>query len=554
MATRLTSAQGNTKFREARRAGDVGNRPWLLLLATIATSSASIALGHPISLSSAIVEVHEDHIIADLQIMLEDLVLYQQLAADGEHRYAADELRGAADKHSEFVQKYFTIRGSDGQLLAVTLQELDTSRIEEGGVHQTELMKKTVRYVLSFSVPQRQSFLTFVQTFGGPDATLPAIMDLMVLHNGVMLERPTQLSRGRPHTWKLDWDNPPTGEANTLPKLREKRDQQLREQLGIATYGGLYSFLYITRFDVRHEVLTPLLTFEQWLPISRQNPDFLEVAEQQAAHEMIKQFFQERSPVAINGVPVVPQLTRLNFFGLDINDFALNAEPRRVSVYQARVGIILSYPSQETPEEIVMQWENFTGHAPYLRTIVLVGNDDPDNYIFRVGRTQFKWQGELIRAQVEAVAAESSSLDVTTAKEVLKRLLSNIYRAFDFREDSHVYDALATSVKGDLLRGLYLQVKRSLLVAEQGGALSHVTDLEILEVKSAVKSDSSSYEVTWQVTGTVEHWGHIHTRVSEYGATFSLALVDGAWKLDDVSILSEKRIKFETRIRGYNPD
>ena len=483
--------------------------------------------------------------------MLEDLVLYHELKADGDYQYAAADLRNAARQHQRFIMDYFTIRDANGESLKGRIEQLDTSKIEDGGVRQTELMKKSVNYALSFPISQPQEFLTLTQTFGGPDAVLPAVMDLMLLQNGILMERPTQLTQGRPHSVKFDWQNPPTEAPRSLRDLRNMRDEQVRERLGIATYGGLYSFLYITRFEVRHEVLIPLLTLEQWLPIRRKNPDFLEVEEQAATRREIERFCRDRSPVSINGQAVQAELTRLNFFGLDINDFALNAEPRRVSIHQARVGIILSYPSRVTPREVAMRWKTFSEHAPFLRTILLVGNEPPREQTFRVTEPTFEWSGNLLPTNVEPVPAESRSLDVKSATAVAQRLLRNVYRSFDFRDDSDVYDALATSVNGDLLKQLYLSVKRSLLMAEQGGAQSHVTGVEITKVVPA-RQTASAFDVTWRIVGTVEHWGHVHTRVNEYGATLTIRRSEDVWKLQNVQIASEKRVNFETSIRGFN--
>ena len=507
-------------------------------------------LAHPVSLSAAIIDVHEDHIAVEIQIMLEDLVLYQEVSADSEYRYPADALREAARKHGDFVTKYFTIRDANGEQLVGNLQEIDTSTIDENGVPQTDLMNKWVTYPLVVPVDSRQNFFTFMQTFGGRAAVIPAVMDLMLLQSGILLETPTQLTLGQPHSVKFDWDNPPAHAPNSLRELRKMRDEQLRERLGIATYGGLYSFLYIHRFEVRHEILVPLLTLETWLSIPREDPDFLEVAEQEVVRTQIGDFFQESNLVSINGLSIPPNLVRINFFGLDINDFALNKEPRRVSVYQARVGVILSYPSRSTLQDVELHWKTFSEHAPFLRSIVLAGHDDPFEHIFFVKRPRFRWHSEWIDTPVKPVLVQSQTLNTVTSTGVLQKLLSNVYSAFDFRDDSDVYDTLATSVQGDLLRDLYLKIKRSLLVAEQGGAQSHVTTVKILSVKPTRNFLASEYEVTWRTTGTVEHWGHVHTRINEYDATFTLETEDGVWKLSKVDILGEKRVQFKTKIRG----
>ncbi len=48
----------------------------------------------------------------------------------------------------------------------------------------------------------------------------------------------------------------------------------------------------------------------------------------------------------------------------------------------------------------------------------------------------------------------------------------------------------------------------------------------------------------------VEHWGHIHTRENEYLASISAKVDDGFWKLESLNFLSQKRVRFETRLRG----
>jgi hypothetical protein len=519
--------------------------------------SAAPALAHPISLSSAIVDVREDRITAEIEIMLEDLVLYNDLQAGDDYRFAGDELNEAAENHRAFVLKYFSIRDADGDRLAAKIANVDTSKIVADGVAQTALMTKSVTYDLQFDVAGRQKFMTFSQTFGGPRAVLPAVMDLMLLQNGILIERPVQLTLGQPHTAEFDWDNPPIRPPRGLAELRKKRQEQLRQRLGIASYGGLYSFIYVTNSEVRHEILIPLLTLERWLPIVRKNPDFIEVSEQAAARDKIAEFFRQRNPLEINDAAIEPELTRLNFFGLNINDFALNAAPRRVSVYQARVGVILSYRPKTSSAKVAMRWETFNEFAPFLRSIVLVGDDDPQEHFFREESPTFGWAraetGPELPA-VKVVKGQSAQISEEETKEVVSGLLKNIYAAFEFHQDGDVYDALAAGVTGDLLRQLYLQIKRWLLMAEQGGALSRVKQLKVISAQRQAGASQTEFRCRcrWRVLGTVEHWGHIHTREKEYDAQLTIQWKDGTFKISGVQVLSENRVRFETSLRGYN--
>ena len=56
-------------------------------------------------------------------------------------------------------------------------------------------------------------------------------------------------------------------------------------------------------------------------------------------------------------------------------------------------------------------------------------------------------------------------------------------------------------------------------------------------------------ELRWRVSGEVEHWGHIHTRENEYVGRLSVKAADGFWKLAELKFLSQKRARFETRLR-----
>jgi hypothetical protein len=299
------------------------------------------------------------------------------------------------------------------------------------------------------------------------------------------------------------------------------------------------------------------LTFERWLPIDRNNPDFLEVSEQLAVQEPIADFFRKQSPVEINGEVITPELTRLSFFGLNISDFALNAKPRRVSAYQARLGVILTYRAAAAADNVQMRWELFNEYAPSMRSIVLVDDDDPQEYFFRKETPALSWTRTVTAGpDVEIVKGTTARMDDQKMEDVVTRLLRNIYGAFEFREDSDIYDALATSVAEKLLPQIYLQIKRSLLMAEQGGAQSRVSRVEVVALRREGRASQSQarYRCTWQVEGTVQHWGHIHTRVNEYSAVLSIQCKEAVYRLNAVEIESLQRVRFETKVRGIREE
>jgi hypothetical protein len=128
---------------------------------------------------------------------------------------------------------------------------------------------------------------------------------------------------------------------------------------------------------------------------------------------------------------------------------------------------------------------------------------------------------------------------------VLNSLLKNVYRSFDFREESDIYDRLAISVSGNLLEDIYLQNRKSMVIEQAGGAQAKVKKVEILKATltdTLDKGGSRTYRTEWTAMGTVGHWGHIHTRLNRYDALISLTPVNGSWKITGLELLEEKRI------------
>lgn len=130
-------------------------------------------------------------------------------------------------------------------------------------------------------------------------------------------------------------------------------------------------------------------------------------------------------------------------------------------------------------------------------------------------------------------------------RAIVNSLLKNIYRAFDFREESDVYDKLAVSVSGELLNDIYLQSRKSLIIEQAGGAQAKVQQVDVSQASvSPSKQYPGAVEVhtQWSIIGNVGHWGHIHTRQNVYEAKLTMEIKDESWKLVAIELLDEKRV------------
>ena len=574
-------------------------------------------VGHPISLSTAVADIYPDHLQVELRILVEDLVLYHQLKADGEQTVSREDLMTASELHRSFLKQYFRVFLKDGEPLPGEITEVDLSEIPETGVRLDQVMEVGVYYYFHLPMEQQPDYLTFTQQFGGSDAPVPSVMDLILLQKGARLDFPVQIGPRSPHSIALDWENPPRNDRTYWKERREWMKQRRKALLGVTSYSATYAYLYLEPREIRFEILVPLLTLETWLPLQREEADYLSVAEQDAMEKALPGFLQEVCQTHIDGMEITAQLDRLDFFTLDIRDFAKKQERKKVGVANARVGMILSFPTKGNFQSASLEWSFFNEVTPLLNTMTYVFDQPGERFFFTDNERTWQWQSPkhasgpqvsswlslppvpsmptmplsllfLLAAfsggafalkrnwkiavpllvlggwfgwwnpvwQQMVIPHPTKEAPLPTPPEqnkIAEVLLRNIYRSFDYLQDADVYSALSRSADGDYLEKLYLQIKKGLILTEQGGAHSRVRNVQWLESEPTshlMRAQSFSLSVKWEITGTVEHWGHIHTRRNAYRAELEVKAVDDEWKLVDLEVLDEDQVESSTQLRG----
>lgn len=129
------------------------------------------------------------------------------------------------------------------------------------------------------------------------------------------------------------------------------------------------------------------------------------------------------------------------------------------------------------------------------------------------------------------------------AQKIVSPLLRNVYRAFDQRAESRVYDVLARSVDGELLRKLYLETITALTLDGREGTRVLITDFEATVDKVSPHPASGGFvaECNWSVLGNVGHWGHSHPRYNGYKAKLTVQPMKGEWKLTGLDVQEVRR-------------
>lgn len=593
---------------------------WIIVCGLVSVGLLpGVAHAHAFSITWADVTVTKEKVSATIRVLAEDFLYLQGAKLNPQNYVEADELTAAMQRHREFLQKYFVVVAGDDERLTGTITGVTPFEIPAEGIAKDDLMAHSVHYRLEFPLATSPSVLTIYHQFGSQEISWPAVMELNVTQQGFPPMEPVALDSDRPYSFRIDWDRPPVP-TDMVAGQGLGRDNG-PGTMGIASYGSVYSFIYITEYEVRHEILIPLVMMENWFPIERKDRYYLEIEEQDVAVGQIEEFFCQGNPVEIDGIEVKPILSRVDFLGLDIRDLAQLTERRRLRVATARVGVILSYPTKGAPSRVKMACDMLDWGVNKVRSTVYA-YDDVQQIVFTRYKPTFEWTspgrpplpqitqlvlpppptrrlpvvslaclalllGTLVglrfkrsprksylwavgilglcaagswplgQVEVPDPLAPRATLSEHEARSVFSALHKNIYRAFDYHTESDIYDALAKSVGGELLSDLYLQIHKGLVMQEQGGAVSRVQEVVLVEGQKAPRANRATsdspgfdYQCTWTVEGTVEHWGHLHTRTNQYRAMFAVRTEEDAWKITDVELLDEKRLKFESQRRG----
>jgi len=601
----------------------------LTVFAAMATPPLLAAANHPVSVIEADIYVTKFKTTMRLRCFAEDLELIHGVEALEDGFYDTEELFDATGDHAEYLAEKIELIDEKGILVPGQITEIDHFEVPEEGVRAGELMKYSIGIVIEYKHEQPPNFLTINQHVVAAALLLPSELKILLKQQGSELPYFKMMKPDQPETFSFDWTHPlPASDASD--EERESWFEQQREKtLGITSYSSVYSFIYITNYQIRHEVLIPLATLASFFEIDRKDPGFLDIPEQDVVAEKIKALFSVGNPVSIDNVQVDPVFDRIDFYALDLKDFAMQAQRRRVSMANGRVGIIMSYGTKGIPRDVKLTWDIFNDTLKTVDSIVFAFEE--------VGKTEFSmfledntyhWSDQdrpappqitnvcanaklleppslllplvacgyiafaiflllislFLRNSASSLRYSANSLtglaalllvggwatwEIKTAvpdpfstrkpisedlaQGIFEQLHKNMFRAFDYHNESDIYDALARSVDGELLRQLYLEINDTLRVAEQGGAVSRIDEVKIVDGQLLPSSEQDSpgfdYRCRWELLGTVEHWGHIHERNNKYNASFRIELIDKDWKIRRMQMEDFEHGVVKTRLR-----
>ncbi len=542
--------------------------------------------------------VEDDGVTLELEIGLSDLKGFANLQPDEIYERLGNEPKPWAERLALFFTEDLVIADAEGTPLPGRILEMgpearvqrDPITGEALPVPEDEEPEYTINARLHYPFNQRPQTLTFML---GPRMAGVSV-GFVVYHEGVSVNDFRYLSASQ--TLTLDWEDPWYSVFTARP---------LRRQYFTAMNG----FIYVEPYEVRKEIIVRPKDLEYWIDLGLEGRETIPIEMQPELLQKVAAFLAEHHPMTIDGEPVEPELARINFLERSLRTSRVIDPPEELGVNVAMIGAIFVYPTDGIPQKVTMEWDLFNeriqrvaasavdplGPLPsylepdynilewenfikinvmptmatilpppsafelalrWLRWVLLAGA------LFAIWRavSTRKQAGVALAALSIVVAAGSfwlargAGLNDEKAHDVVGGLLHNIYRAFDFRDEEQIYDVLDRSVTGDLLTDIYLETRRGLELVSQGGARVKVKDIELLEL-TAEPADDGGFDATatWNVAGSVGHWGHIHQRINQYQAKLNILPIDGEWKLTGLDILLEERLPTGPLAPGQTP-
>jgi len=570
----------------------------LLVLLTRPVARADAVIVSKAASAATICEffIETNQLRVELEIGLEDLKAFRNLMPDSVYEKLGYPPRPVAERVRQFLTEDWRIE-ADGEQLPGGIESVSAGqrvlRDEITGEplgESAEPSDFTVSVTLTYPFQERPSSIRLPAPNMGGEIDERAAVGFVLYHLGVPVNDFRYLAPGQ--VVDLDWTDP------WYSKFRSRN-------LWRAYNSALNVFLYVEPYEVRVEIVARPTDLQHWIDLGLEGRDTIAVDLQAQLKSRAAEFLGSHINLTVDDQPLQLALDRINFLRRTLRTSTVVDPPETLNIYSATLGAIYVAPTTGLPQQAKLTWDLF---SPKLAEVSAAATDEagPMPYKLTPADNVLHWQNFLkqptiprllslaapppawmrplrivgwvlcgivavalltlarggltesrkrtpgVTLMVLLVCLLGATLGLTRATAITREvaqstvggLLRNIYHAFDFREESTVYDLLAQSVTGDLLRDVYLETRKGLELASQGGARVKVKQVDLLQVSPRPLRGESGFlaRCQWNVRGSVGHWGHIHQRTNQYEAELTIRPIDNAWKITGLELLQEERV------------
>lgn len=344
--------------------------------------------------------VENDHVKINLEIYVEDLLVFGELVPDSFFPETIPGRPGPAERMRRFSDSVFQVVTDTGEKLQATLELVEPRlRIKRPSPFAGNINPYTRRLIpgppedkrvlyaeLSYPFTSRPNSLTFIPPLddkGYPHTSIGFI----TYHQGVMVVDFRQLTTS--NRLLLDWDDPWYSVYDT---------KQLRRTL----QSGVRTYLYIEPYEVRHEILVRVKDMMTWMDVNLRGDEFIEEDEFDPVRQQVAQFFMDQEKVLIDGQQLKPILDRTAYVESSLLRSRFIEIPERVPLNTAMIGIVITYLTDGIPQEVVTQWNLFSERVQKV-TARMTDPEGPFPYDLDPDDNVLKWTNYLKKYTIPTV-------------------------------------------------------------------------------------------------------------------------------------------------------
>lgn len=188
---------------------------------------------------------------------------------------------------------------------------------------------------------------------------------LIALHRGIPMS--DLMTLAKPAAAILDWKDPWNSRFDASEFRRRHAEPS--------------SYLYIEPGEMRHELLLPLKDLIAQLDLGLEDQLYVEQGEREAVKRKIGAFLLGRNLLTVNGEAPAPELDRVEFVRYQKDGVQPIADPGRLEVASALIGVVIAYPVTGEVNALGLRWDLFAGENQQRRVSVVRGKEYFDAYV-----------------------------------------------------------------------------------------------------------------------------------------------------------------------------
>jgi hypothetical protein len=302
--------------------------------------------------------VENDHVKIQLEVYIQDLLIFNELVPDSLFSEPISGRPGLEERIQAFAESGFQVVTDSGEKLSAKLDLAEPRlRVQRPSPFAGTINPYTRQRVPGPPDDKRVLYAELTYKFNGKPESLNFIppadenglprasIGFLCYHKGVPVVDFRQLTDS--NILHLDWDDP-------WYSVFEKKALKRTLQSGVRTY------LYIEPYEVRHEILVRVKDMMTWMDFDLRGSEYIDEEVFKPVRQKIADFFMAREKVLIDGKHLKPILDRTAYVESSMMRSRFIEVPERVPLNTAMIGIVITYLTDGIPQEVVTEWDLFS--------------------------------------------------------------------------------------------------------------------------------------------------------------------------------------------------